>query len=126
MLEPRKIFDWQLLFQSRAEAVFQMTLEKTNPYFEGHFPENPIFPGVGIVDATLVALEKIEEDLFSASSAKFLGILTAGDKVELCFHRKAPGTWEAIWYRCEGTQDREKKAELLLMSGKPLPSLFPG
>ncbi len=32
------------------------TLPRSLPYFDGHFPGNPIFPAVGIVDASLHAL----------------------------------------------------------------------
>lgn len=112
MLAPSKIFHWECVSQTPEKASFRMVLGEGNPYFEGHFPGNPVLPGVGIVDATLVALSQISDSKNAlVTSAKFLGILKPGDLIQLELSPSGDNAWDAIWNLVTSDQI-EKRAEL--------------
>lgn len=70
------------------------------PYFNGHFPGLPIFPAVGIVDATLHALRSHLESpslqLTGIPLAKFLSPIGPGARVNLHF-RPSGSEWLCEW-----------------------------
>ncbi len=71
----------QVIFTSEAWQI-----PNSLPYFEGHFPNNPILPAVAIVELSCQFIEhvsKIKVELNSISNAKFLDILVPGDLVEI-------------------------------------------
>ncbi len=71
------------------------------PYFRGHFPGMPIFPAVGIVDASLHALgihlQTSSPDLIELPTAKFLNPVLPGCHVILAFRRVSAIEWECEW-----------------------------
>jgi len=70
-------------------------------YFRGHFPGNPVFPAVGIVDATLQALRfqlnKPSLQLAGIPLAKFINPITPGQSVHLELKPLADSEWQAEW-----------------------------
>jgi hypothetical protein len=89
---------------------------KDLPYLDGHFPQNPIFPAVGIVDATLQCLRQGLGDgslqLRRVDSAKFLGVIRPGASLRIELTEVACGTWTALWSLCDET--KTKLADLRL------------
>jgi 3-hydroxyacyl-[acyl-carrier-protein] dehydratase len=79
------------------------------PYFAGHFPGNPVFPAVGIVDASLCLVTALNaslghgggNDLSAVSSAKFMRPMTPGLRVQVeATAVEATGdesTWDVRW-----------------------------
>ncbi len=68
-----------------------------HPAFDGHFPGNPIVPGVLLLDAAIHALGESadsDEGVLRVESAKFVGVVRPGDvlAVELQPARGA-GAW---------------------------------
>ncbi len=62
--------------------------------FAGHFPGNPILPGVVLLDAVLNGLEHacgLDLRACRLASAKFLGLVRPGDALELEFDAPANG-----------------------------------
>lgn len=63
---------FRLLETQGTTSVFEVFLPETLSYFEGHFPETPILPAVGLIDLTQfflsVALKKPELSLVSVQS----------------------------------------------------------
>ncbi|MCH7821908.1 MAG: 3-hydroxyacyl-ACP dehydratase FabZ [Proteobacteria bacterium] len=86
------------------------------PYFEGHFPGNPVMPGVLVIETMAQAggvLSHISNGdieprplyyLAGIDSARFRRPVTPGDLLTVCVekHKVKRGIW---WYRCEATVD---------------------
>jgi 3-hydroxymyristoyl/3-hydroxydecanoyl-(acyl carrier protein) dehydratase len=87
------------------------------PYFEGHFPGNPIFPAVGIVDASTILLKALlrrpEDRLIAIPSAKFMHPIVPNDEVVIEVSETDSDTWKILWR----TDDKDK-ADLALLSLK--------
>ncbi len=87
--------------------VATWTLPNDLPYFDGHFPKNPIFPAVGIVDGTLYFLQSVmqrSECIFVTHFrvAKFLSPIQPGQTVRIELNPLSENEWEAEWKE-EGT-----------------------
>lgn len=71
------------------------------PYFDGHFPGQPVFPAVGIVDASLALIRKQSGrpnlNLLGISSAKFTVPVTPGLKVRLAIEAIGADEWRVDW-----------------------------
>lgn len=87
--------------QNQGEHTAVWTIPADLPYFEGHFPGNPIFPAVGIVDATLYFLRtelkvpKIYVSHFPV--AKFLSPIQPGQTVRIELKNLSGKEWTADW-----------------------------
>lgn len=59
------------------------TIQASHPSLAGHFPSNPIVPGVIILDEVINIIQKIKPDFIidSIPSVKFTQPLLAGQKV---------------------------------------------
>jgi 3-hydroxymyristoyl/3-hydroxydecanoyl-(acyl carrier protein) dehydratase len=65
-----------------------------HPAFAGHFPGNPILPGVVLLDAALHGLEtacSLDLTACRLASAKFLRVVRPGDALQLDFDAPANG-----------------------------------
>jgi 3-hydroxyacyl-[acyl-carrier-protein] dehydratase len=82
------------LFQAKMQhdpgvITAQLTLNAAHPIFEGHFPTQPVVPGVCMM---LLMRELLENalgqplSLVSADHAKFLTMLRPGDTVQAEIH----------------------------------------
>lgn len=71
------------------------------PYFSGHFPGNPIFPAVGIVDATLQTLRAQLKNpslhLAAVSVAKFMSPIVPDQDVIVELAPIGADEWQAEW-----------------------------
>ena len=71
------------------------------PYFNGHFPGLPIFPAVGIVDASLQALraqlKNPSLNLAGIPLAKFISPIMPQQKVIVEFRPVDKTDWQAEW-----------------------------
>ena len=65
-------------------------IKKTHPCLEGHFPGNPIVPGVVILDeiTSLVRLENRDSKIIGFSNVKFLKPISAEQLIEIAFNTK--------------------------------------
>jgi len=77
------------------------------PYFSGHFPGNPIFPAVGIVDASLYFLRAVLQQPHLYVShfpiAKFLSPIQPEQVVRIELTPLNKNEWQAEW-KDEGSQ----------------------
>ena len=87
------------------------------PFFQGHFPDNPVMPGVLVIEALAQAgclLSQLSFDgvaderplyyLAGVDGARFKRPIGPGDRVELRIdvEKTRRGMW---WYRCEASVD---------------------
>jgi 3-hydroxymyristoyl/3-hydroxydecanoyl-(acyl carrier protein) dehydratase len=79
----------------------QWQVPKSLPYFNGHFPENPVLPAVAILDATgeLIrqSLGLSQVTLSGVKSAKFMSPITPGLLLEIDLHRLSETEWQVEW-----------------------------
>lgn len=64
--------------QAETESAMEVKVLGNSPVFEGHFPGNPILPGVIMVEAVRSSLQRLfgkEFHLKTALSIKFLSVL---------------------------------------------------
>jgi len=87
------------------------------PYFEGHFPENPILPAVAIIDATLSFLsQKLDHPNLEISelvNCKFTGIIQPGNDLVIRFTLKQTGDSHL---ECQATWSFSKELEKKVVS----------
>lgn len=71
------------------------------PYFAGHFPGTPVFPAIGILDASLVLLQNFLDNselrIQAVESAKFLNLI--GPEMQVCieWHSLDGKSWLVEW-----------------------------
>ena len=113
--EPFLMIDEVEEYKPGESAIAYKYVDETEWYFKGHFPENPIMPGVLIVESLAqtgaVAILSLEENkgknaLFGGiDKMKFKKTVVPGDKLKLevkIIKKKGPiGVGEA-WATCEG------------------------
>jgi 3-hydroxyacyl-[acyl-carrier-protein] dehydratase len=73
-----------------------LNLPADHPALAGHFPGNPIIPGVVLLDESLHAIEKAQAAgsgmrPWQIGTVKFHHIVRPGDAVHLTWHRQADG-----------------------------------
>lgn len=103
-------------------AVGIKNITMNEPQFTGHFPSEPVFPGVLIIEAlaqtaavlvgkTLDFADKNMGVYFmSINGAKFRKVVTPGDQIELKIQVTRPGG--KVWkFRGEAFVDGQKAAE---------------
>jgi 3-hydroxyacyl-[acyl-carrier-protein] dehydratase len=84
-----------------------LTLEADHPSLAGHFPGNPIVPGVVLLDAALYALEQQPlhgqpRRSWQIPAVKFHHVVRPGEPVQLSFQSQ-PGGSIAFELRTAGT-----------------------
>jgi 3-hydroxymyristoyl/3-hydroxydecanoyl-(acyl carrier protein) dehydratase len=80
------------------------------PYYEGHFPDNPVLPAVAIIDFSLIALEKIFNTRYSLrkiQSAKFKKPIFPGSNISIQIEALQPETYKITW-----TEEQSKVVEM--------------
>lgn len=77
------------------------TLPADFPLLDGHFPGSPIFPAVGILDATLHFIRGVAKDpnayVKNLVSAKFMSPITPDLTVRLELKPLGEKEWQADW-----------------------------
>jgi 3-hydroxyacyl-[acyl-carrier-protein] dehydratase len=101
-------------------AIKNVTINE--PFFQGHFPGRPVFPGVLLIEAMAqaagaIVLEHLGDEhagklvfFMSIDKAKFRKPVVPGDTVH--FHVKLAHKRPPVWkYACEAHVDGKKVAE---------------
>ena len=112
MIQPQKVFA-EILSGARTESgaihTVLWTVPVDLPYLNGHFPHNPIFPAVGIIDASaaLVAAFTGRRDLGlkSVPQAKFLSPITPGQTVRIEWQLEGESEWLVEWKDTESARN---------------------
>jgi 3-hydroxyacyl-[acyl-carrier-protein] dehydratase len=113
-------------------AIGIKNVTMNEPHFQGHFPEQPVMPGVLIIEAMAqtagaICIRSTGEDkpslvyFMTVDGAKFRKPVVPGDKLEI--HVKKLKQRGNIWrFACEAIVDGNKVAEAeisAMMSPKP-------
>lgn len=94
--------------------IQSLTILEDLPFFDGHFPQNPVLPGILIIELSCDFLRRIEPDLMTQRlttilNAKFSKAVTAGMRVTLEAEKVADG-WTVSW------SEEENKSEIAVLS----------
>jgi 3-hydroxyacyl-[acyl-carrier-protein] dehydratase len=81
-----QLFQISILSQGEHESILVVKVLRDSEVFEGHFPGNPILPGVMMVEAVRASLNLLfpaEFQLKSALTIKFLSVLNPDEFTEV-------------------------------------------
>jgi 3-hydroxymyristoyl/3-hydroxydecanoyl-(acyl carrier protein) dehydratase len=94
------------------------------PYFEGHFPNNPILPAVAVIDVSLQLIQKLQKkphlQIREIRTTKFMSPITPNTTVHLAAHLspvETPNRWLVEWSAVSPTTDTKQslaKIDLIL------------
>ena len=91
--------------ESGTEELFVLTPEPDNPAFLGHFPGDPILPGVIQVDWAILG------DFKGLSNLKFTSIIRPGECLELHLALDRPAG--RLEFRYDGPLDRKSSGMVI-------------
>jgi 3-hydroxymyristoyl/3-hydroxydecanoyl-(acyl carrier protein) dehydratase len=111
MIEPSQIFSFKREDAKKTESGFLVNWEipSQSPYLEGHFPDNPVFPAVAIIDVSkewVQLLTGLELRITKIKIGKFTKVLQPLMQVEIHLLERKKGEWEIEWYsndQCSAT-----------------------
>ncbi|HEY1575350.1 MAG TPA: hypothetical protein VGG05_28760 [Pseudonocardiaceae bacterium] len=89
LTENVRVTDYQSVGDAGARVSAQVTVDRDNPTFMGHYPGLPVFPGVCQIDCvhrTVLAAAEIEgvtPVLTTMSMARFLSVVSPGDELHI-------------------------------------------
>ena len=91
MINPEKIFLFndETSFQMNDENELHLNflIAENLPYFEGHFPGNPVLPAVALLDLSLVVVNRVDSKLkgmfLTIKSAKFSEVIRPLDTLKI-------------------------------------------
>jgi 3-hydroxymyristoyl/3-hydroxydecanoyl-(acyl carrier protein) dehydratase len=120
MIEPKKVFPFRKVLNgedSAQTAFYSLTLPSDLPYFEGHFPNQPVLPGFAILDASTELVRQVlaKESIFvqSVKNAKFLDLMKPNDTFAIAVSCPLnPKLFKILWTR---ETDQKKVAEIDLL-----------
>ena len=94
---------------------YSFTISASHPSLEGHFPNNPIVPGVVILDEVINIVKKLKPELTITSipMVKFTHPLLAGQHVSVEIKEKSD---TAISFNCTHNETKLVTGQLSLKS----------
>ncbi|MCY3878497.1 MAG: 3-hydroxyacyl-ACP dehydratase FabZ [Rhodobacteraceae bacterium] len=119
---PFLMVDKVIVLEKGKSAIGIKNVTVNEPYFEGHFPGNPVMPGVSIIEAMAQAAavlvnytldmidKKIGVYLTAVDKARFRRMVVPGDVLEL--HIEAVRSRKTLWkFECEGRVEGQAAAQ---------------
>jgi 3-hydroxymyristoyl/3-hydroxydecanoyl-(acyl carrier protein) dehydratase len=104
MIDPKSCIDGINISSLRTtQAPYRLSfiLSESLPYFDGHFPAQPILPAVAVLDLSFeflrIILSKDDLDVKEISSAKFYNVIQPKDKIDIEIVPKDSSTWKITW-----------------------------
>ena len=101
MIEPKNVFQFQAISYNPEEKTAECLLKilPDNPYFQGHFPDKLVLPGVAILDASIEFIRRNfgVHSLQSIKAAKFMGVLEPGMEISLHVRKEKGDEWRVEW-----------------------------
>ena len=86
------------------------------PFFEGHFPENPILPAICIIDISLHLLSlsypQTSFKEINIKRSKFMAMVRPEQDVEILAESEDEKSWKILW---KSVSDQQKLAQVSLV-----------
>ncbi len=100
MIQPSEIFKFENFEQKDGVAHAFWCVPEDCPYLEGHFPNQPVMPAIGLLDGSLelIRLCLPHSDLarLSLKKAKFTGLVVPKTKLALIL-KHFENRWDIEW-----------------------------
>lgn len=103
MIDLKSVFEFHTAGNGSHADCFKLVwaIPKDLPYFQGHFPGQPILPAIAIIDASTEAVKRhLKLDsiyLSEVKSAKFLNPVLPELKVSIACSKMQNGDWSIDW-----------------------------
>jgi 3-hydroxymyristoyl/3-hydroxydecanoyl-(acyl carrier protein) dehydratase len=92
MIQPDKIFDFGIPEHSENSVFVDWSIPAGCPYLDGHFPDLPIFPAVGLIDGSIELIRRsgtpFPQGKLTLKKAKFTGMVAPGMRVRVSLLHK--------------------------------------
>ena len=84
------------------------------PYFEGHFVNHPVLPGVGIIDGSLCTVKAMGHKFsqVEVKKAKFSKVIVPGLEIQVRTTNSGDNLYQVTWAQSKG-KDIFAKVELI-------------
>ena len=95
MIDPQFWFKFEI---HNGLALWQVPVDL--PYFQGHFPNEPVMPGVAILDASeelICESQKKRIRVQKIELAKFVKPIRPGQNIQIILHRAQENQWVIDW-----------------------------
>ena len=114
MINLKEIINSTFNFQQYDDySIAKWSVPSDLKYFEGHFPNNPVLPGICCIDISLESVRFIEKNrnisISKVKSAKFLGVISPEDQLELKITKVNNQEWNITW-----SKDSKKLCEIII------------
>ncbi len=113
MINPQDYF--KVTWHEGNSGLMDWIVPENLPYFEGHFPGNPVLAAIAIIDFSLVGISMImgrKVSLLKMKKAKFTDVIRPHYKMEIEFTKEAEQQ-ETIW-KINWLNNKNKVAELVI------------
>jgi 3-hydroxymyristoyl/3-hydroxydecanoyl-(acyl carrier protein) dehydratase len=106
MIDLNSVFQFHPLIKNCHEnySIWRWDVPGDLPYFDGHFPNQPILPAVAIIDANLELLKIISEQKLHLSqiiTSKFLSPVIPKIRVSIKIQKNLDSSWTFEWKNSE-------------------------
>lgn len=115
----KHIFDYVQFAQvgeDQGKLSAQWEVNGELPFFDGHFPDNPILPAICIIDISLHLISQFYPQIslqeIQVKRSKFMAMVHPGDVVEILAESDDEKNWKVVW---QNTKDQQKLAQLSLV-----------
>ncbi len=117
MIEPKKVFRFRKAPTSDlgSQSAFIFTVPEDLPYFDGHFPGNPVLPAVAIIDASFEAIRQLNTHvtfMTKIQSAKFMDLIRPAAEVLIELQETKPGVWSITWKKFVSAAAEDSEAKV--------------
>lgn len=112
MIDPESIFHFHIQQKNSLDEGFEAhwSVPADLPYFDGHFPGQPILPAVAILDANHLFLKQVLPRPFKIHkvvAAKFTLPVTPHMKIRMFACKKTESTWICEWKESKNDSNPE-------------------
>ena len=109
----RHNFHFQNIEKSQDEILALFQVDPKLPWFQGHFPGEPVLPAVSIIEISLHLLKNIQPQVshtqLELKRSKFTAVVSPGQSVHISIKRLLENQWEILWVDQE---DQTKLAQI--------------
>lgn len=105
MIQPSEVFEFESLRKEGNKATAEWLVAIDCPYLDGHFPDQPVLPAVGMIDGSLELIRLCgvcpPAGQLSLKKAKFAGVVSPGMRMNICLEQNG-NRYDVEWKNSNG------------------------